>query len=252
MLSLYKIVNIIASSRTIERSCGHYFLKANWLNPLEQANGTRLLKLENPLGLASRKEFQSVCILQVNVCNLNIYLIFFQGCFFHPLNKGQIAQAQKVHLKQSIALHTVGIILGDIHVLTIFERYLVCQVIVAHHNAGCVDRRLTGMTFDFFSNIKGLLIFQLTVDNLTKGHIFLISRGQTIAKADFLGNIGQLILWQTEALENIANGLLGSESRVGYNLSRMHAAIAVANIADKLWPVNIRNIDINIGHCIAL
>ena len=252
MLSLYKIVNIIASSRTIERSCGHYFLKANWLNPLEQANGTRLLKLENPLGLASRKEFQSVCILQVNVCNLNIYLIFFQGCFFHPLNKGQIAQAQKVHLKQSIALHTVGIILGDIHVLTIFERYLVCQVIVTHHNAGCMDRSLTGMTFDFFSNIKGPLIFQLTVDNLTKAHIFLISRGQTIAEANFLGDIGQLILWQTETLENIANGLLSSKGRVGHNLSCMHTAIAVTNIADKLRPVNIRNIDINIGHGIAL
>ena len=108
------------------------------------------------------------------------------------------------------------------------------------------------MTFDFFSNIKGLLIFQLTIDNLTKGHIFLISRGQTIAEANFLGDIGQLILWQTEALENIANGLLGSEGRVGHNLSRMHAAIAVTNIADKLRPVNIRNIDINIGHGIAL
>ena len=190
MLSFDKIVDIITGSRTIERSRGHYFLKANWLNPLEQTDSARLLKLENPLGLASRKEFQSVCILQVNLCNFNIYLIFFQGCFFHPLDKGQIAQAQKVHLEQSVALHTVGIILGDIHVITIFERYLVCQVTVAHHNAGCVNRCLTGMTFDFFSNIKGLLIFQLAVDNLTKGHIFLISRGQTIAKADFLGNIG--------------------------------------------------------------
>ena len=252
MLSLDKIINIIAGSRTIERGCGHYFLKANWLNSLEQADCTRLLKLENPFGLASRKEFQSVCILQVNVCNLNIYLIFFQGCFFHPLNKGQIAQAQKVHLKQSIALHTVGIILGDIHVLAVFERYLVCQVIVAHHNAGCVDRGLTGVAFDFFSNIKGLLIFQLTIDNLTKGHIFLISRGQTIPETDLLGDIGQFVLWQSEALEDIANGLLGSKGRVGHNLSCMHAAIAVANIADKFRPVNIRNIDINIGHGIAL
>ena len=252
MLSLDKIVNIIAGSRTIERGCGYYFLKANRLNPLKQADCTRLLKLENPLGLASRKEFQSVCILQVNLGNLNIYLIFFQGCFLHPLDKGQIAQAQKVHLEQTVALHTVGIILGDIHVLTIFERYLVCQVIVTHHNASCVDRSLTGMTFDFFSNIKGLLIFQLTVDNLTKGHIFLISRGQTIPEADFLGDIGQLILWQSEALEDIANGLLGPKGRVGHNLSRMHAAIAIADIADKLRPVNIRNIDINIGHGIAL
>ena len=174
MLSLDKIIYIIAGSRTVERSCSHYFLKANRLNPLEQADGTRLLKLENPLGLAGREEFQSVCILQVNLCNLNIYLIFFQSCFFHPLDKGQIAQAQKVHLEQTVALHTMGIILGNIHVLTVFERYLVCQVIVAHHNASCVDRSLTGMTFDFFSNIKGLLIFQLTIDNLTKGHIFLI------------------------------------------------------------------------------
>ena len=146
----------------------------------------------------------------------------------------------------------MGIVLGDIHVLTVFERYLVCQVIVTHHNAGCVDRSLTGMTFDFFSNIKGLLIFQLTIDNLTKGHIFLISRGQTIPEADFLGNIGQLILWQTETLEDIANGLLGSKGRVGHNLSRMHAAIAVANIADKLRSVNIWYIDINIRHGIAL
>ena len=190
MLSLDKIVDVITGSRTIERGCGHYFLKANRLNPLEQADSARLLKLENPLGLASRKEFQSVCILQVNLCNLNIYLIFFQGCFFHPLDKGQIAQAQKIHLEQSIALHTVGIILGNIHVLAVFERYLVCQVIVTHHNAGCVDRSLTGMTFDFFSNIKGLLIFQLAVDNLTKGHIFLISRGQAIPEADFLCDIG--------------------------------------------------------------
>ena len=195
MLSLDKIIYIITGSRTIERGCGYYFLKANWLNPLEQADSPRLLKLENPLGLAGCKEFQSFCILQVNLCNLNIYLIFFQGCFLHPLDKGQITQAQKVHLEQTVAFHTVGIILGDIHVLTVFERYLVCQVIVTHHNAGCVDRGLTGVAFDFFSNIKGLLIFQLTIDNLTKGHIFLISRGQTIAKADFLGDIGQLILW---------------------------------------------------------
>ena len=252
MFSLDKIVNIITGSRTIERGCGHYFLKANWLNPIKQADCTWLLKLENPLGLASRKEFQSFCILQVNLSNLNIYLIFFQGCFFHPLDKGQIAQAQKVHLEKTVALHTVGIILGDIHVLTVFERYLVCQVIVTHHNAGCVDRSLTGMTFDLFSNIKGFLIFQLTIDNLTKGHVFLISRGQTISKTDFLCDIGQLILWQTKTLEDIANGLLGSEGRVGHNLSRMHTTIAVTNIADKLWPVNIRNIDINIGHGIAL
>ena len=252
MLSFDKIIYIIAGSRTVERSCGYYFLKANWLNPLEQADSPRLLKLENPLGLSGCKEFQSFCILQVNLCNLNIHLVFFQGCFLHPLDKGQIAQAQKVHLEQTVALHTVGIILGDIHVLTVFERYLVCQVIVTHHNAGCMDRSLTGMTFDFFSNIKGLLIFQLTIDNLTKGHIFLISRGQTIPEADFLGDIGQFILWQTEALENISNGLLGSEGRVGHYLSRMHAAIAIADIADKLRPVNIRNIDINIGHGIAL
>ena len=252
MLSLDKIVNIITGSRTVERGCGHYFLKANWLNPLKQADSTWLLKLENPLGLASCKEFQSFCILQVNLCNLNIHLVFFQGCFFHPLDKGQIAQAQKVHLEQTVAFHTVGIILGDIHVLTIFERYLVCQVIVAHHNAGCVDRSLTRMTFDLFSNIKGLLIFQLTIDNLTKGHIFLISRGQTVSEADFLCYIGQLILWQTEALEDIANGLLGSKGRVGHDLSRVHAAIAVTNITDKLRPVNIWNININIGHGIAL
>ena len=108
------------------------------------------------------------------------------------------------------------------------------------------------MTFDFFSNIKGLLIFQLTIDNLTKGHIFLISRGQAIAKADFLGDIGQFVLWQSEALEDITDGLLGPKGRVGHNLSRMHTAIAVANITYKLRPVNIWNININIGHGIAL
>ncbi|KXT79338.1 hypothetical protein STRDD11_02314 [Streptococcus sp. DD11] len=178
--------------------------------------------------------------------------MLFHGCFLHALDKGQIAQAQKVHFQQTVAFDTVGIILGDQHVFAVFEGDMVGQIIVAHDDAGRMDRGLARIAFDFLGNVKGLLVFGLAVDNLAKGHVLLISRGQTVSKSDFSGDIGQLILGQAVPLKHIANGLLGPKGRVGDNLSRMPAAVAVTDIADKLRPVDIRNVNINIRHGIAL
>ena len=142
------------------------------------------------------------------------------------------------------------IVLRDIHIFPIFKWNVICQVIVTHHDTCCMDRSLTRISFDFFRNFKSFLIFQLTVDNLAERHIFFISRCQIITETDFTGNIGQFILWNTVAFKNITNRLLSSKGRIGHDLSCMHGSIAIADIADKFWTIDIRNVNINIGHSI--
>jgi len=142
------------------------------------------------------------------------------------------------------------IILRDVHIFPIFKWNVICQIIITHHDTCCMDRGLTRVPFNFFRNFKSFLIFQLTVNNLTKRHILFISRCQIISKTNFTGNIGQFILWNTITFKNITNRLLSSKGRIGHDLSCMHGSITIADIADKFRAIDIGNININIRHSI--
>ena len=76
----------------------------------------------------------------------------------------------------------MGIILGNQHILPLFERDDISQIIVTHHYTSGMDRGLSRLALDGLGQSEGLLILGLAVDNLAEGGIFFIGRGQTIAE----------------------------------------------------------------------
>ena len=177
VLTLDEVIRIITGTGTIETGGRNQVFKAVWFDPLQKIDGPWLLKLENALGLACGKELQGLLIFQVNVFNHYLNAIFFSDSFFHLLGKGQIAQTQEVHLEQTIGLNSMGIILGNQHILSLLERDDIGQIIVAHHHASGMDGGLPWLALDGLGQSEGLLILGLAVDNLTEGGISFIGRG---------------------------------------------------------------------------
>ena len=137
--------------------------------------------------------------------------MFFCQSLFHLLGKGQIAQTQEVHLEQTIGLNSMGIILGNQHVLPLLERDDIGQIIVAHHHTSGMDGGLPWLALDGLGQSEGLLILGLAVNNLAEGGISFIGRGQTIAEGNLFCDVGQLVLRGAESFKNVPDGLSGTK-----------------------------------------
>ena len=185
VLTLDEVIRIITGTGTIETG-GRY-------QSSKRLGFTRLRRLMAPgcsnwkmPGLACGKEFKvspylpSQCLQSPSQCHI------FQRQLLSSLGKGQITQAQEVHLEQTIGLNSMGIILGNQHILPCLSGMTSVKSLSLITTPAAWMEVCLGWPSMALARAKDLLILGgLAVDNLTEEAFFHRAEAKLSRKESF-------------------------------------------------------------------